>query len=234
MLALMVVAIVASRRRIGTVPALLLGAVLFAAASALQFTGGRDSSVGAGEDRTALWGESMQLLKSHPLFGVGFGNLGDYLGLTAHNSILVCAAELGLFGLCFWCLFLFPTVKDALATASPAEVSEAKPIAPKQELLPYLAGKIETIDKAEINSLGRLMVLSLTGYLVTGWFLSRAFVMTLYLMGGMVEVIFEMALQRGMIAPRWPMARVVRYSGGLAVVLLVVMYITLRVVNLMH
>ena len=41
LLALMAVAIVAARRRIGTLPALLLAGVLFVAAMALHFTGGR-------------------------------------------------------------------------------------------------------------------------------------------------------------------------------------------------
>ncbi len=41
LLALMAVAIVAARRRIGTVPALVLAGVLFAGAMALHFTGGR-------------------------------------------------------------------------------------------------------------------------------------------------------------------------------------------------
>ena len=233
-LAFLAMAIVAARRRIGTLPALLLAAVLFVAASALHVTGGRDISANAGEDRTDLWSESMQLLKSHPLFGIGFGNLPDYLGHTAHNTILVCAAELGLIGFYFWSLFLFPTLRNALTAASPVQVSDGEPITHAKELLPFQVTKIEQIDKADINNLGRLLVVSLTGFLVAGWFLSRAFVMTFYLLGGMVEVVFEMALQRGMIAPRWPMARVLRFSGGLAIVLLVVMYITLRVVNLMH
>jgi hypothetical protein len=40
-------------------------------------------------------------------------------------------------------------------------------------------------------------VLSFTGFLVAGWFLSRTYVMTFFLLGGMVEVVYEMALQRG-------------------------------------
>jgi hypothetical protein len=201
---------------------------------ALNFTGGRAVSVNAGEDRTALWGESLQLLKSHPFFGVGFGNLADYLGHTAHNSVAVCAAELGIFGLFFWCLFLFPTVRDALVIASPAQVSEAEPVEPEEELLPLSARKIEVIDKAEVAHLGRLLVLSLTGFLVAGWFLSRAFVMTLFLLGGMVEVVFEMALRQGMIAPRLRLGRLLPCAGFLAAVLILVMYIMLRIVNRMH
>jgi hypothetical protein len=78
------------------------------------------------------------------------------------------------------------------------------------------------------------MLFSLTGFLVTGWFLSRAFVMTLFLLGGMVEIVYEMALQRGMIVPRMRLARTLPYAGGLAFILVLIMYITLRVLNLTH
>ncbi len=78
------------------------------------------------------------------------------------------------------------------------------------------------------------MVLSLTGFLVAAWFLSRAYVMTFFLLGGMVEVVFQMALDRGMIAPRLPLARALLYAGGLAISLLLAMYVLLRIVNLTH
>jgi hypothetical protein len=236
LVALMMVAIVASRRRIGTIPALLVVGGAFVAAMSLHFTGGRGISLDAGSDRTALWGESLQVVKSHPLFGVGFGNLADYLGHTAHNSIAVCAAELGLFGLYFWCLFLFSTVRDVLVIASPVKVSEGEPIITEEKYFPQPinARKLEAIDKAEVNHLGRLLVLSFTGFLVAGCFLSRAFVMTLFLLGGMVEVVFEMALQRGMIAPRLRLPRVFFYAALLAVVSILLLYILLRAVNLLH
>ncbi|MGA1983719.1 MAG: O-antigen ligase family protein [Acidobacteriaceae bacterium] len=231
MLAILAMVIVAMRRRIGTLPSLLIAGGMFVSAMALNFTGGRDISASAGSDRTSLWGAGLEMLKSHPLFGVGYNNFADYAGLTAHNSVVVCAAELGLVGLCFWALFLFSTVRDALVIASPAKVSEGEPIIPEKNPVPG-ARKIEALDKAEINRLGQLMVLSLTGFLVSGWFLSRSFVLTLFLLGGMVEAIFEMALRRGMIFPRLPLRRVVLYTGGLAASLVVFTYIFLRVANL--
>ena len=79
--------------------------------------------------------------------------------------------------------------------------------------------------------MGRLLLLSLTGFLVAGWFLSRAYVLTLFLLGGMVEVVYEMALSRGMIAPRLSLARTARYSVGLALALVLLMYVMLRTVN---
>jgi O-antigen ligase len=233
---LIAMAIVGARRRVGTVPAVLLAGVLFAAAMALNFTGGRGISAESGSDRTALWGEGLEVLRAHPLFGVGFGNMADYTDdhLTAHNSLVVCAAELGLFGLYFWSLFLFPTVRDALAIASPRKVTEGEPIVPEETLFPQAAWKVEALDMAEINRLGRLVVLSLTGFLVAGWFLSRAYVMTLFLLGGVAEVVFQMAMERKMIASRLPLARTLAYSGGLAISLVLVMYILLRIVNLTH
>jgi hypothetical protein len=76
------------------------------------------------------------------------------------------------------------------------------------------------------------MVLSLTGFLVTGWFLSRAYILTLFLLGGLTEVVFQMALQRGMVSPRLPFVRILRYSGMMAIGFILLMYILVRVVNL--
>jgi hypothetical protein len=234
LLALMAMTVVAARRRIGTVPALLSAVGLFVAATALNFTGGRDISTSAGSDRTALWGESLQLLKSHPFFGVGFGSLPDYLGHTSHNSVAVCSAELGIFGLYFWAMFLLPTVRDALAIASPLKVDDVEPTPPEEVLFPGAERTGEPVDKAEVNRLGRLLVLSLTGFLVAGWFLSRAFVVTLFLLGGLVEVVFEMALRQGMITSRMRLARVLRLAGVLAILLVLLVYVMLRITNLMH
>ncbi|MGD0940324.1 MAG: O-antigen ligase family protein [Terracidiphilus sp.] len=234
LLALIAVAVVAARRRVGTLPALFVAGAVFAAAMALHFTGGRGISAESGLDRTALWGEGLQILKSHPFFGVGISAMPNYTDshLTAHNSVVVCAAELGLFGLYFWSLFLLPTLRDALAAASPEKLSEAEQRAPEANPFSPMTSEIAVVDKAEINRLGQLMVLSLTGFLVAGWFLSRAFIMTLFLLGGMVEVVYQMALERGMIAPRMRLGRVIPYAGGLAAALVLMMYLMLRVLNL--
>jgi O-antigen ligase len=236
LLALGAMGMVAGRRRIGTLPALLLTGGFIVGAMALHFTGGRDISAETGADRTALWSEGLQLLKSHPLFGVGAGNMPNLTEShhTAHNSVVVCAAEMGLVGLYFWSLFLFSTVRDALTIASSKNVSEGAPTIAEETLFPQVTRAVEEVSKLEVNRMGRLLVLSFTGYLVAGWFLSRAIVMTLFLLGGMVEVVYEMALRRGMVAPRMRLARTLRYAGGLAVVLLLAMYITLRAVNLAH
>ena len=231
-LALMALVIMALRKKIGTVPSLLLAGLLFAGASAAGYTGGRDISTSSGEDRTELWGDGLQLLKAHPLFGIGFGNMPDAIGKTAHNTIVVCAAELGLCGLFFWSMFLFPSVRDAVAVAWPRNIIEKKPVVLSDTAFPLPPPGSAVPDESDIRLLGRLLVLSFTGFMVTGWFLSRAFVLTLFLLGGLTEVVFQMALQRGMVSPRLPLGRVLRYSGLMTIGFILVMYITLRIVNL--
>ena len=55
---------------------------------ALNFTGGRDISEESGADRTALWGEGLEIFKAHPLFGVGFGNMVDYTDDSSNRAQL--------------------------------------------------------------------------------------------------------------------------------------------------
>jgi hypothetical protein len=118
--------------------------------------------------------------------------------------------------------------------ASPSKVSEGEPVISEKERFPLAFRRIEVVNKAEICRLGQLLLLSLTGFLVAGWFLSRALIMTFFLLGGIAEVVFGMALRQGMVSPRLPLARVLGYTGGFAISLLMLMYIMLRAVNLMH
>ncbi len=239
-LALLAILIVELRKRIGTIPALLLAVLLFAGASAMNYTGGRDISASAGEDRTELWGDGLQLLKAHPVFGVGFGQMPEYFGHTAHNTIVVCAAEMGLMGLFFWSMFLFPSLRDSFVVAYPKrrrtnnKGSPREPGPLMENAYPLAPPGLQVLDADDIVRFGRLLVLSFTGFLVAGWFLSRAYVMTLFVLGGLAEVTCQMALQRGMISRRLPFGRVLRYSGLMTVGFILMMYILLRIVNLTH
>jgi len=232
-LAMVVMLIVALRKKIGTVPSVILAVLLFIGITASGYTGGRGISATAGEDRTEYWGDGLELLKTHPLFGIGFGNMPDYIGHTAHNSIVVCAAELGLCGLFFWSMFLFPTFRDSLVVAWPKNVPEKKAVVLSDTAFPLPPPGVAVPDEADIRRLARLVMLSLTGFLVTGWFLSRAYILTLFLLGGLTEVVFQMAVQRGMIvSPRLPFGRILRYSGMMTIGFILIMYILVRFANL--
>ncbi len=232
LLALLAVILFAARRRIGTLPASIIAAVAFAGAMALHFTGGRSISAGAGAGREELWGESLQILKSYPIFGIGMGQLPGYIGHTAHNSVVVCAAELGLVGLFFWCLFLLPIARNAFLIASPRKVSDAPEVDTQENSFALRVWKGTHLGKAEINHWGFCLSLSLIGFFAAGFFLSRALILSFFLLGGMTEVVYESAEHRGMVAPRLTLGRALKYSAGLMFVLLAVVYVMLRVLNM--
>jgi putative inorganic carbon (HCO3(-)) transporter len=62
--------------------------------------------------RLEAWVVGMGLFRHSPLFGVGFGNFMEYHFRTAHNSFVLCSAELGLIGLYPWLMLTFISLKN--------------------------------------------------------------------------------------------------------------------------
>jgi O-antigen ligase len=112
-------------------------------------------------DRIEAWYEGIQMLKSSPLLGVGYGNFLDHHHLTAHNSFVLCFAELGLVGYFFW-MGLIVLVYRGL-------------------------GKViaEGAAEADERKLAILLRSSVVGFLTCAWFLSRTYQPTLYLLLGL-------------------------------------------------
>lgn len=97
-------------RRYGVVRGVLVGAAM---AAPLLLLGGRsgDEADSSSEERAgALW-KGLELVREYPLFGVGRGLFSDHYFLTAHNSYLLTAAELGLPGMLLWSTLMYVTVK---------------------------------------------------------------------------------------------------------------------------
>lgn len=279
MVALLAVVLFAFRKKIGTIPAAIIAAALFSAGSLVGWTGGRDVSVGSGADRMEAWSTGLELIKTHPLFGVGYQRFGEYFIITAHNTVVVCAAELGMFGLFWWLMFILPTLRDASVSASgkkeeTAESDEPLPYmayAARREPVPELrwqpAGHLadtrstaasfspshdtresaadniplylqneqqdEKLPPEEIQRIAGLMLVSLVGYFVAGWFLSRAYVMTLFIYGGMVQAIYRMALDQDLAPPRLKFFQIARYAAIWSVVLILIVYIMLRIQHML-
>jgi len=61
--------------------------------------------------RVELWYGGIQLLKSSPLFGVGYDMFMEELPQTAHSSFILAAAELGFLGLMAWVGLLYSSFK---------------------------------------------------------------------------------------------------------------------------
>jgi O-antigen ligase len=109
LLALAAVALLAARKKLGTSASTALAAVFILGMLALDFTGGRGISAADGADRLEAWANGLEMFKSAPVFGIGFNSFTDLYEITAHNSFVLCLAELGLLGSTLWVALLVTT-----------------------------------------------------------------------------------------------------------------------------
>jgi O-antigen ligase len=80
---------------------LLLTAALAAPALLLGGHSGSDADASSFE-RLEAWNAGMQMFRSSPLWGVGKSQFVDHFYITAHNTFVLEAAELGFVGLVLW------------------------------------------------------------------------------------------------------------------------------------
>ena len=109
LIALAAVALMAARKKLGTPASMALAGVLVLGMLALDFTGGRGISAADGADRLEAWANGLEMFKSSPLFGIGFNGFTDLYEITAHNSFVLCLAELGILGTTLWMALLVTT-----------------------------------------------------------------------------------------------------------------------------
>lgn len=102
-IALLAVCLFGFKDKLGVTLSSILALCLFAGMMALNISGGRGMNDDDG-GRVAAWSTGLELFRSHPLIGVGIDQFAEYndTGHTAHNSYVLCLAELGLFGYFCW------------------------------------------------------------------------------------------------------------------------------------
>lgn len=93
-------------RRFGIVMASVLGILGLPALFAATRLSTIDVEEESTEGRIDAWYTGIELFQANPFFGVGFGGFTDYHHLTAHNSLVLPMAELGVFGYFVWFSFL--------------------------------------------------------------------------------------------------------------------------------
>lgn len=146
------------RDALGTMRTSILLGVLGLGTMVANVTGGRgfNSNESSAEGRIEAWYEGFQMLKMSPVFGIGYGNFTEYNELTAHNSFVLCFAELGFFGYFIWISLV------VLAFKAVQRVVDAAPMG------------------SEERQAGVILRASLVGYLTCAWFLSRTYQPVLY------------------------------------------------------
>jgi len=82
----------------------------------VMLLGGRsgDAADASTELRYEAWATGFNLLRQRPVFGVGQGQFTDHHFLTAHNSFVLTAAELGFVGLFLYTCIIYLTFKSLI------------------------------------------------------------------------------------------------------------------------
>lgn len=160
--------------RLGRVKSMIMVGTLGLLAIAASMGGERaiSSKEGSAGERIEAWSTGLIMFKSHPLFGVGFGNFTEHHELTAHNSFVLCFSETGLLGFFTWMGMLVIAFKgmSLVLQRLPADTEE--------------------------HRLARLLRLALVGFLACAWFLSRTYQSTLFFLLGLCVAVWHCAGHR--------------------------------------
>jgi len=157
-----------------------------------------DVEEASAQGRVDSWYEGVQMFIGHPIFGVGPDMYSDYHHLTAHNSFVLVMAETGIVGYTLWLAFILyafrmmwaasrgmgqPVARDEDALEAELEAAEAA-----GEDVDALLAAEEARDAslAEGRGIAMALLLSLAGFFTCAFFLSRSYVVILYLLAAVV------------------------------------------------
>lgn len=177
--------------RFGVVVAGLFGA---AGLGAMMLLPSRLQELEVGEasahGRVEAWYEGVQMFLSSPLYGIGANQFSEQYRLTAHNSFVLVMAETGIIGITLWIAFLAYGFRMLLAML-------------RQPLgTPDAPGLV-----AEDHRHALTLLLSLSGAMVCAFFLSRSYVVVIYLITGLAAGAYLEARGRVPALPAFPLSR---------------------------
>jgi O-antigen ligase len=215
LLALLVILAIMYARRMGKTKSLALVAVVALVILGAGFTGGRSMSGDdeSSEGRLNAWREGFMMFRSNPILGVGMNNFIEYNQLTAHNSFVLCFSETGLSGYFWWITILVGTVLQISA-------------------LMKVPGDTEVAQ--HVRRWAGALQLSMWGFVVSGFFLSRSYVYVLYLFTAMVGGLALIARREGLDASFPKVGQLFKTAALVEVASMVSIYVLVRVGSLMH
>ena len=174
-----------------------------------------DVSEASAMGRVESWYEGIQMFIGSPVFGIGAGGYSDLHELTAHNSFVLVLAETGIVGFTVWLAIVGYCFRMMLAIVNRGDdIIDDVPL----EVPDDIALKEWRTDKA----LSLSLLLSLTGFFTAAFFLSRSYVIILYLLVALVVGHYtrmrstypslpQFSLDRDII--RWPLIAVIGVIG---------------------
>lgn len=181
--------------RRGPVFAAVLGCGALAALLALPSRMQEGVTEASAMGRVESWYEGLLMFRANPVFGVGADMYSDLYHLTAHNSFVLVLAETGIVGFTLWVAFVGYCFRMMLAAIRqpPELVLEAAGhgASSDHDAAEPLPGPGSDDDAAidewyEDRAIALTLLLSLCGFFVAAFFLSRSYIVILYLLVAMV------------------------------------------------
>ena len=151
----------------GTLGALGMAGLMMLPTRMQELDAGESSAYG----RIETWYDGIQMFIANPLLGVGVGNFTSHTLLTAHNSFVLVLAETGIIGYTIWLAmvgycFLMPVI----VLRQPAVMED-----PEYQAL-----------WTEERKMAMTLLIAMVGFFACAFFLSRSYVILLYIMLGLV------------------------------------------------
>jgi len=173
-----------------------------------------DASESSAAGRVDAWYEGMQMFLSQPLFGVGAGNFTEHNYLTAHNSFVLVLAETGFIGFTIWLAFVGYCFRMMLTLYR------------HQPPLPDRAAEQAWASERRIAA---TLFLVLCGFFAAAFFLSRSYVIILYLVAALVVGEYSGARERFPSLPEFNLGREAGRWLMIAIGSIVLLYLIIRI-----
>jgi O-antigen ligase len=188
----------------------LMGAIF---ALPVMLFGGRagEEADSSSLERIGLLYEGMDMIRAYPVLGVGVSQFTDHAfgAMTAHNSYVLAAAELGLPGCLLWSMLVYVSIKIAWqVAASPPE-------------------SLDALDP-RFRPLARALFVAFLGILVGIFFLSFCYKAVLFVYFGLSGALFVAVRQ---VCPDFDVrvsAREIAWVAGADAALLVFVFVYSR------
>ncbi|MGH9583321.1 MAG: O-antigen ligase family protein [Bryobacteraceae bacterium] len=159
--------------------------------------------------RIDAWGVGIAMLESDPFFGTGYNTFLNYNDLTAHNSFVLCFAELGLVGYFIWLGLIISTCMQL-----------------------HVVGEDDSPADDSVAGLANAVRLALLTFLVTSWFLSRTYIVTLYIVLGIATSLIVLASRTSDENDAYPQVRWPQVTVFSAIASLMAVYGFIRLKSL--
>ena len=211
-----------------------------------------DAEEESAQGRVESWYEGIQMFQGHPLFGVGPDQYTDYYYLTAHNSLVLVLAEMGIVGFTLWLAFVVYGLRmmwagsrnmhvpawphdDALdaqgaAGVDGAELHDVEP----HDVEPLDSAQLDAIDAhnavvAEGRAIAMTLLLALAGFVTCAFFLSRSYVIILYLLMALIVAHYADMRRDDPDLPRFDLSREMLAWPFVGVGAVVLLYVVVKV-----